>query len=555
MPYKDIQRQREYVRDWQRRNAGYQRSFLDSIGYQEPQMEELPPLPEDPVSAFVEWAEDTLRVPTGPLMSKGFRIPDWQREFLEGAMGEGIIEAGLSVARKNGKSGLIAAWLLACLAGPLVRREWRGVVVSLTGYLAKELKNAMEGTALQSGLQGLRFYSTPIPGRVTGRCATRVDFLAADKATGHAIGADMVIIDEAGLLPENSRALWNAVMSSISGRNGRLLAISIKGDGPMFREIEERADDESVHWVEYAARPDASYGDEQAWHDANPGLSTGIKSITYMRRMARRALDNPRNGPDFAAYDLNLPQEPSRELILTLNQWTDAVQPTAAPRSGPAVVGLDLGASASMTAAVAYWPDTGRLECYAAFPSNPDLRARGEADGVGGLYQRMYRDGELLVMPGRTTPVLPFIRHVADRLTGEVVLGCGFDRYRRQEALDAFQTLGLHWPQVFRGQGASTTADGSFDVRAFQEEVLGGMMKPTRSLLMETAIACSSISRDAAGNPKLDKATARGRIDVLQAGVIAAGLGKRYRAESARSRGGRYLGAIERQVTSLQAVS
>ena len=39
------------------------------------------------------------------------------------------------------------------------------------------------------------------------------------------------------------------------------------------------------------------------------------------------------------------------------------------------------------------------------------------------------------------------------------------------------------------------------------------------------SIANSSISRDAAGNCKLDRATQRGRIDTLQAGVLALGLG------------------------------
>ena len=39
-----------------------------------------------------------------------------------------------------------------------------------------------------------------------------------------------------------------------------------------------------------------------------------------------------------------------------------------------------------------------------------------------------------------------------------------------------------------------------------------------------TAIAKSTIRRDGNGNPGLDKANSRGRIDVLSAAVIAAGL-------------------------------
>ena len=41
----------------------------------------------------------------------------------------------ISVARKNGKSGLIAALALAYLVGPLNATLWRGIVVSLDGPL------------------------------------------------------------------------------------------------------------------------------------------------------------------------------------------------------------------------------------------------------------------------------------------------------------------------------------------------------------------------------------------------------------------------------------
>lgn len=543
MPYKDIEKRRRYQREWCRMRAqviGEQSVFF-------PEMNEAPEgppeYPEDPVAAFVEWSEATLRVPTGPLASKPFVVPDWQRSFLEGAFSPGTFEAGLSVARKNGKSGLIAAWLLACLDGPLVKPSWRAVVVSLTGALAKELLDAMQATARVSGLTGVEIYRTPIPGRCVGRHGTRVDFLAADKATGHAIGCDLAVVDEAGLLPEANRALWNAVMSSTSGRNGRLLAISIRGDGPMFGELAERADDPSVYWVEYAASEDAAYDDRSAWFAANPGLADGIKSVDYMERTSRRAMSHPTNGPHFAAYDLNLPQEPTRELILTVSQWAACVVPEAPERHGPVVVGLDLGGSSSMTAAVAYWPESGRIEPMAAFPSIPDLRARGEADGVGGLYVRMQQRGELRVYDGRVTPVTPFLDELASSLAGERVLAIGADRYRKQDMLEAMALAGLTWPVVFRGQGASASADGSADVRAFQEEVYSGSLKPERSLLFEAAISGSSISRDAAGNPKLNRATSRGRIDVLQAGVIACGLGRRWKSRPGR--GGRYLGAVE----------
>ena len=58
-----------------------------------------------------------------------------------------------------------------------------------------------------------------------------------------------------------------------------------------------------------------------------------------------------------------------------------------------------------MTAAAAYWPSTGRLEAFAAFPKEPNLETRGLRDGVGGAYAEMYRREELLTL-GQFTPDL-----------------------------------------------------------------------------------------------------------------------------------------------------
>ena len=49
---------------------------------------------------------------------------------------------------------------------------------------------------------------------------------------------------------------------------------------------------------------------------------------------------------------------------------------------------------------------------------------------------------------------------------------------------------------------------------------------------MESAIAETVIGRDTNGNPRLDKARSKGRIDALQAAVLAVGLGRRWRLPS-----------------------
>ena len=246
-----------------------------------------------------------------------------------------IREAGLSVARKNGKSGLVALLLLWHLVGPRYVPGWRGLVVSLTGRLAQELWIQMRDICNANTLD-VAFKRTPQPGRALGKSEARVDFLAADRATGHAVGADMAVIDEAGLLEERERHIWNAMLSSTSGRDGklRLVCISIRGDSPMFNELAARAGDDTVHWVEYAADEKLSLDDPVAWHQANPGLATGIKSLKYMQDISKRALASPADQSSFQAHDLNLPQAPSREMILSVADYRNMVVDTLPERDG-----------------------------------------------------------------------------------------------------------------------------------------------------------------------------------------------------------------------------
>ena len=479
----------------------------------------------DAAEVFFSWAESTLKVPTGPLRGRPFRIPAWQRHYIREALADGVREAGLSIARKNGKSGLIAALMLCYLVGPLNSEYWRGLVVSLTGNLAKELRDAIAFTAEVSGLaKSIRVFKSPPPGRIEGLRGARLDILASDRASGHAVGGDVCVIDEAGLLEESERDLWAAVASSLSGRDGRLLAISIRGDGPMFAEMAERADGKAVRFIEHAAPPDAALDDVSAWCAANPGIADGIKSRSYMVDAAAKALASPGDQAKFKSFDLNLPQAPSRALIVSLSDWLACVvaPDDLPPRAGEVCVGFDIGGSSSMTCAVALWPRTGRLEVFAAFGDTPSLEERSQADKTP--YVEMLRRGELTLYPGRVTPATRFLQDVALRLEGERVVAVGGDRYRKSDVLDALGPVDdiRGWPPIqwrIMGKGP----DGSTDVRAFQRMVLAEKIRCRESMLMASAIAESSVKYDSNGNEGLDKSRQHGRIDALSAGIIACG--------------------------------
>ena len=437
---------------------------------------------------------------------------------------------------------MIGALALAYLVGPLAKPDWRGNAVSLTGKFAVELRDAIQATATASNVSGFRLYKTPYPGRLVVPDGPELGFLAADRATGNAVASDVAIIDEAGLMDERDRPLWNSMLSSTGGRDGRLIAISVRGDSPMVEELLERREESGVVVHLYEAEPTADYRDPQTWAAGNPGLAGGIKSVSYMEHAARRAAKSPSDLAHFRTFELNMRGAPDRVLLVGMADWAACVEREAVYPSGPCFVGVDLGGSASMTAAAAWWPEPGLLRSWAALPGVPNLRERGEADGVADRYERMLERGELVIYPGvRTTPVAEFLGHVTDQLRGEQVVSVVADRYRQSEAQDAYQQAGIRWPQIYRGTG---WRDASHDVRAFQRAVVGRRLWHCESLLMESALLESALATDPAGNAKLDKARSRGRIDAASASVLALGEAERW-ATANRNRGpARYFGVV-----------
>ena len=497
----------------------------------------------DLADSLAAWSQNVLKVPAGhPAAGEPMTLPPWATRFIRDAMEHR--ESLLCMARKNAKSAVTAIYLLGRLTGPLAVAGWRGAVASVNKAKAAELKEQVEQIALASGLHDLDFRRSPAPGRVLGPRGT-LEILSADRSSGHASGFDDVVIDELGLLAERDRGLVNGLRSSTSARNGRLLHLTIWGDGPFVPELMELQDDPAVAVHLHQAPADADPSDPSTWRAANPGLGT-IKSIEYMQDRARMAARNPNDASDFLAHDLNRPGAPARELIVTPAQWAELVTDDPPRREGPCVVGLDAGGSSSMTAAVVVWPATGRLEARGAFPAIPDLTERGRGDGVGRRYLQLEAAGELRTYAGRSTPVVPFLRDLADDLQGEQVLQIGADRHRLADVKDVLSDAQLRWQFVPRGMGASSIADGSADVRAFQRCVYDRSITVAAGAeLMLHAVVESELRRDPAGNPAIEKARQRGRIDPLSAAVIAAGLTERWRAADRRRRNRRgvYLGS------------
>lgn len=441
-------------------------------------------------------------------------LPDFAERFLRD--GWTAHESALCVARKNAKSAVCAVLALGFLVGPLRTPGWRGAIASVSKEKAAELRNQVAAIAEASGLaDDVTIRRSPYPGAIQSRTGV-LETLSADRTAGHASGFDLVIVDEIGLMPERARELLAGLRSSVSAKGGRIVHISVRGDSPLFAEI---LDNPATVAHDFAAEEGCAIDDRAAWAAANPGLGT-IKQLGYMAHEVNRIRAAPGDEPSFRAFDLNQALSPTREMIFSPDDLRACFADDPPAREGPAYLGFDFGEATSATAAAAVWPATGRVETWMAFGDVPDLAERQRRDSAP--YAEMQRRGELRLYPGRIVRPDAFLADLQADLAGCRVEAAAADSYKDSEIRDFLDRAAVRWPIDFRRVGAGK--DGGRDVRALQRLVMQRRLVMTPNLSLVTAISKSSIRRDSNGNPGLDKANARGRIDVLSATVIAAGL-------------------------------
>ena len=472
------------------------------------------------------------------------RVLPWQRRFLRGAFAvDG--DASLSIARGNGKSTLVAAIACAVVDGPL--RQPRAEVVCVASSFAQgriifeHVLAFLEAAGRDLGdratwrVQDSGNVAT-VEHRPTG---SRVRCLGSDPKRAHGLAPVLVLADEPAQWEATKRDAMRAALATAMGKidDSRMIALGTRPADP-------------AHWFSkmldggagYAQSHHAGESDPpfrvRTWRKANPSLPAMPSLEKRIRREALDARRDPAMLASFRALRLNQgTDDVLRAMLIDTSVWRRAERSEPVDMAGRYALGLDLGQSAAMSAAAAYWPEGGRLEAFAVFPELPDLRERGLADGVGGLYVRMAERGELLLVGRHVADVRALLGEVLDRWGRPAVIAC--DRWREGDLREALDAIRFPLAELaIRGQGFK---DGGEDVRTFRKAIVGGDVVPTRSLLLRAAMGEARTIGDPAGNHKLAKKTeggrrAEARDDAAAAAILAVAEGMRRHARAPRRR-------------------
>ena len=454
---------------------------------------------------LVVWLEG-LTLPCG----SAFEVMPWEREFCE-LMADESGDLGLSIARGGGKTGFVSGIATAAVHpdGPLHRRRAETVLVAhdfkQSGVAFADVRDML----FRGGAPGRdwRLLDSSNARRIEHRpTGAAVECISSNPRRAHGLRPLLVLADEPSQWEPGTSARMLAALETSLGKvpGSRLIALGTRPEG-------------ADHWFErmlrdkpslvYAADPEADPMDEAAWAEANPSLPwmPHLRERIAMEAAAIRG--EPSALARFRALRLNAGvSDTAAAVLISAAAWARVERAAPPERKGRPVWGVDLGGSAASSAVAAVW-ETGRVECMAAFPRDPDLAERGRADNVGRRYLDLAARGELLTLGGRAMDYEALMAEARKRfgLPGVVVA----DRWRQAELADSLAAAGVpsrHF--VGRGQGWK---DGGQDVRLFERAVLEERIGVLPSQLARDALAEARTATDAAGNRKITKGSGGGR--------------------------------------------
>lgn len=472
-----------------------------------------------------------LEVSQGEGVGESLKLLPWERRFIHGAF-KTDGDAALSVARGNGKTTLLAGVASAFIDGPLRQRRAEVVIAAssfaqarisfdhVRAFLGEKLEDREKWRTLDS------MASAWIEHRESG---ARLRVIGCDPKRAHGLAPALTLCDEPAQWELSKSERMLSALRTAAGKipGSRLIALGTRPDDDQHwfeKLLTGGADYSQTH----ASAPDDDPFKVRTWHKANPSMRYMPHLRKRIEQEAREAKTDPSKLASFRALRLNQgTADVLQSYLIEADTWRRIESPDV-ERRGRWALGLDLGTSAAMCAAAGFWPDTGALEAVACFPELPDLRERGLADGVGGLYQRMHERGELIIAGRRASDISALLREVRERWGFPDVIVC--DRWREAELRDALEKAGYPLAVLdVRGQGYK---DGGEDVRDFRKAVALDVVKPANSLLLTSAMSEARVVSDPAGNAKLAKnheggRRVRARDDAAAAAILAVAAGYR----------------------------
>lgn len=468
-------------------------------------------------TAVIAFIEAALRVPEGRHVGRPITLMEWQKRFIADVYDNpaGTRRAILSIARKNGKSAVVAALALAHLAGPL-RKQNQQIAIGARSIKQASIifKLAEKMVALNPALAARINVKPSIKSMIDRDTGGELFALAAEGATAHGYSPSVVILDELGAVVGPSDPFVEALVTAQLAYDDALtLCVSTQAasDGDLFSQWIDDArtsgDPRQVCHL-YTAALEMGIDDPEAWRAANPAIG-GFLNAEAIGKEADVAMRLSSARQSFEWLHLNRRVTRLSGLV-PRDAWAAVCSPDARIPEGASVTGgLDLSAVRDLTALVLIYDDGDRkiVEPHFWLPSE-GLREKAAKDRAP--YDAWAKDGFLHTVDG---PVITYDAVASDiaELARRYEFGAiAFDRWRINDFKAALDRVGLELELVEHGQGYRDFGPAVDRLeRAIANKELLAPVHPILTMCIMGAV----VESDQAGNRKLNKAKASQRID------------------------------------------
>ena len=275
---------------------------------------------------------------------------------------------------------------------------------------------------------------------------------------------------------------------------------------------------------------DDPFKDEKCWHKANPSLSAGLPGVKYLREQVTQAR--------------GMPSKESVVRRLNFCQWVEAEAPwigsdvwfSCSPEDEfdaelltgrRCWAGLDLSSTQDLTALALLFEPTDddpvwRLQPHFWLPGD-GLHDKADRDRVPYIA---WRDaGFINALPGRAIDKLAVMHKLSELCSQFDVQEIAYDRWRIEDFNALINQEGISLPPLVPfGQGFKDMAPA---VDEFERLLLDRRLHHDGNPVMTWCAANAVVMSDPAGNRKVAKERATGRVDGIVAAIMAIGVASR----------------------------
>jgi len=465
-------------------------------------------------------------IPEGEHVGKPMKLMPFQRKFILDIYDNpnGTSRAYLSVARKNGKSALIAAIVLAHLVGSEAKqnsqiisgarsRDQASLVYKLAEKMVRlnpELFKIVRIVPSQKTLLGLI-------------CNVEYRAISAEANTAHGLSPILAILDELGQVRGNQDSFVEAIETAQGAHEKPLLiAISTQSatDGDLFSQwLDDAANAKDPRIVShvYSAPAECDLSDRKAWKAANPALGK-FRSVADIKDFAKQAERLPAKANSFRWLYLNQRIEAQSPFLSRAEWQANAIAPTHKPAE-TCFAGLDLSASRDLTALVLVFPKGESFDVVPHFwLPEQGLREKSQSEKVP--YDLWARQGFLHTIEGAVIQPEIIARFVAEVAETYDLKLLAFDRWRINDFKRELDAIGADIPMAAHGQGFR---DMSPAIEKLERLVVDRKLNHGDHPILNMCAAGAVATSDPAGNRKLHKAKSYSKIDGLVALAMALG--------------------------------